>query len=332
MTGPVLVTGAAGFVGSHLLDLLRHDDAPVTAWRKPSGSHQQTGRSTSASAPAVTWHAVDLLDQNAVTSAVAALRPVAVYHCAAAAHVGNSWDRTHDTIETNVRGTHCLFRALRQADVRARVLIPGSALVYKQSRDALREDDALGPASPYAVSKLAQERLGARCAEEGGQAVVLTRSFNHVGPGQAPFFAASSFARWIAEIEAGRAEPTIFVGNLDAQRDLTDVRDTVRAYELLMQRGLPGRVYNVCSGRARSIRSILDGLLAEARVPVSVQVNPSRFRPNDTPVLLGDPRRIRDEIGWKPEIPMERTLHDLLDHWRGVVRSPREPSADAGEA
>lgn len=324
MTEPVLVTGAAGFVGSHLLDLLCHDHPSVTAWRKPNGSPQHHTGATSAAGTGVTWDAVDLLDQSAVTEAVAALRPVAVYHCAGVAHVGNSWDKTHDTIETNVRGTHHLIKALRDADVRARVLIPGSALVYKQSHEALREDDALGPASPYAVSKLAQERLGARCAEDDDQAVVLTRSFNHVGPRQAPSFAAASFARWIAEIEAGRAEPTIFVGNLDAQRDLTDVRDTVRAYQLLMQRGTSGRVYNVCSGHARSIRSILDGLLAEARVPVSVQVNPSRFRPNDTPVLLGDPRRIREEIGWDPQIPIERTLHDLLEYWRAVVRSRQE--------
>jgi len=149
-----------------------------------------------------------------------------------------------------------------------------------------------------------------------GLHVTIARAFNHMGPRQDPFFAASGFARRIADIEAGRWEPEIAVGNLDARRDLTDVRDTVRAYRLILERGAPGRPYNVCSGRAITIRELLDRLLSRARVPIRIRVDAARLRPNDVPLLLGDPTRIQTELGWQPEIPLDRTLDDLLDDWR----------------
>jgi GDP-4-dehydro-6-deoxy-D-mannose reductase len=154
-----------------------------------------------------------------------------------------------------------------------------------------------------------------------GVHVTIARAFNHMGPRQDPFFAASGFARRIADIEAGRWEPEIAVGNLDARRDLTDVRDTVRAYRLILEHGVVGRPYNVCSGRAITIRELLDRLLARARVPIRVRVDPARYRPNDLPLLLGDPTRIQTELGWLPEISLDRTLDDLLDHWRGRART-----------
>ena len=165
--------------------------------------------------------------------------------------------------------------------------------------------------------------------ELDGLHVTIARAFNHMGPRQDPFFAASGFARRIADIEAGRWEPEIAVGNLDARRDLTDVRDTIRAYRLILERGTPGRPYNVCSGRAITIRELLDRLLARARVPIRVRVDPARLRPNDVPLLLGDPTRIQTELGWQPEIPLDRTLDDLLDDWRsapaGLTRAPDTP-------
>ena len=194
-------------------------------------------------------------------------------------------------------------------------MIPGSAMVYAAADRALTEDDPLVPRSPYALSKLAQEMEGVR-ANRDGLHVTIARAFNHMGPRQDPFFAASGFARRIADIEAGRWEPEIAVGNLDARRDLTDVRDTIRAYRLILERGTPGRPYNVCSGRAITIRELLDLLLARARVPIRVRVDPARLRPNDVPLLLGDPTRIQAELGWQPEIPLDRTLDDLLDDWR----------------
>jgi GDP-4-dehydro-6-deoxy-D-mannose reductase len=303
-----VVTGAAGFAGSHLLDLLTADGAPIVAWRRPDGRPAPQGSSAA-------WEAVDLLDRAAVVEAVARLRPDRVYHCAGAAHVGRAWDSTEAALAINVRGTHHLLEALAAARVRARVLIVSSALVYHHSDGPLTEDDALVPTSPYGLSKLTQELLGSHAARDGLD-VTIARAFNHVGPRQDPFFAASGFARRIADIEAGRWEPEIAVGNLDAQRDLTDVRDTVRAYRAILEEGRSGRAYNVCSGRPVVIRDLLEMLRARARAPIRVRVDPSRFRPNDTPVLLGDPRRIHDELGWEPRIALEQTLDDLLDYWR----------------
>lgn len=307
MSSEILVTGAAGFAGSHLIDLLVGAGANVIAWHRPGGA-PPPDRSLAR------WEAVDLLDQAQVRTAIERARPAAVYHCAGAAHVGRAWDSTEGTFAINVRGTHHVLQALERSGIAARVLVPSSALVYASADEALTENHPLLPSSPYALSKLAQEMLGVRT--NGTLAVTIARPFNHVGPRQDPHFAASSFARRIADIERGRWAPEISVGNLDARRDLTDVRDTVRAYRLILERGQPARPYNVCSGRAISIRELLDSLIARARVPVTVRVDPARYRPNDTPLLLGDPGRLRDELGWTPEIPIERTLDDLLEYWR----------------
>jgi GDP-4-dehydro-6-deoxy-D-mannose reductase len=188
-------------------------------------------------------------------------------------------------------------------------------MVYAPAQRPLREEDPVRPASPYALSKLAQEMVG--FGNPGGPPVLIARAFNHTGPRQDPSFAASGFARAIADIEAGRRPAIIEAGNLDARRDLTDVRDTVRAYRLIAERGTPGRIYNVCTGRAVAIRHLLDMLLARATVPVRVAIDPARYRPNDLPLVVGDPQRIRQEVGWQPEIPLERTLDDLLRFWRG---------------
>jgi len=292
-----LVTGAAGFAGSHLLDLLAGDSTAVVGWRRAD---------------------VDLLDAAAVREGIARVRPDLVYHCAGEAHVGRAWDNVESTLAINVRGTHHLLDALRRADVRARVVIPSSALVYASAGEALTERHPLVPTSPYGLSKLAQELLGCRAIGDG-LTVTIARAFNHFGPRQDPWFVASGFARRIADIEAGRWEPEIAVGNLEARRDLTDVRDTVRAYRLILERGTPGRAYNVCSGRAIAIRDLLDSLLARARVPIRVRIDPNRYRPNDLPLLVGDPSRIHDELGWAAEIPLEQTLDDLLEYWRKPV-------------
>jgi GDP-4-dehydro-6-deoxy-D-mannose reductase len=295
---PVLVTGARGFAGRHLVEHLESSGADVTKWTRES---------------------VDLLDGKAVARAIADVRPSVVYHCAGAAHVGQSFSNVADTLAANVLGSHHLLDALRRAGIRARVLMTGSSLVYRQSDRALKEDDPTGPATPYAVSKLAQEMLGQRGIREDGQHVLLSRSFNHTGPRQAPTYAAPTFAQQIALIEKGRMRPEIVVGNLDASRDLHDVRDTVRAYVRIIERGEPGRIYNVCSGQAFRIRDVLDRLIAMSRVPVAVRVDRARFRPSDNLILWGDRTRIERELGWTPAIPLEQTLADLLDYWRKEV-------------
>ena len=314
---PILVTGAAGFAGSHLLELLaRTTTARLVAWRRrpepPAIASWQA-----ALGGRVEWETVDLLDQESVGNALAHLKPRIVYHCAGAAHVGRAWQSTEPTLATNVRGTHHLIESLRHAGCHdTRVLIPSSSLVYAAASTPLNEDHPLLPGSPYALSKLAQELLGVENA--GGPIVLVARAFNHIGARQDPFFAASGFARRIADIEAGRWEPELQVGNLDAQRDLTDVRDTVRAYLLIAEHGQPGRAYNVCSGRAVAIRDVLDMLLARAKVPIRVLPDAARYRPNDQPLVVGDPRRIQTELGWKAEIPLDTTLDDLLDYWRSA--------------
>jgi GDP-4-dehydro-6-deoxy-D-mannose reductase len=302
-----LVTGAAGFAGGHLLDLLSADTPDLVAWSRPGGAPPQA-------AAGAAWEAIDLLDRDAVRHAIARVRPVVVYHCAGAAHVGRSWDRTESTLATNVRATHYLLDALSRAQVESRVLIPSSAMVYASADRALTEDDPLIPSSPYAFSKLAQEQLG--CRPYGKVHVLIARAFNHFGPRQDPMFVASGFARRIADIERGRWAPEIAVGNLDARRDLADVRDTVRAYRLIVQRGKAGRPYNVCTGRAIAIRDLLGMLIARARVPMTVKPDPARYRPNDVPLLLGDPQRLHDELGWTPRIPLDQTIDDLLEYWR----------------
>jgi GDP-4-dehydro-6-deoxy-D-mannose reductase len=316
MTRPTLVTGAAGFAGSHLLVLLARSDTPskIVGWHRPGalGSIVQARRS-------VTWDGVDLLDRSAVIDAVARLQPAVVYHCAGAAHVGHAWEHTEATFAINVRGTHHLLDGLYLAGAEARVLIPGSALVYRPANEALTEDHPLAPASPYGVSKLAQEML-AQHNPDSGVEITIARAFNHFGPRQDPAFSTSGFARQIAEIEGGRQAPEISVGNLDARRDLTDVRDTVRAYRAIAERGVPGRAYNVCSGRAVAIGDVLGMLVARSRVPIRIQADQARFRPSDLPLLLGDPSRLHDELGWVAAIPLQQTLDDILHYWRGEVQ------------
>lgn len=302
-----VVTGAAGFVGRHLLELLA-GEGEVTGWFRPD--------STPPTLPGVAWRAVEVLDRESVTAALAADRPEAIYHCAGAAHVGDSWAQAEETLATNVVGTAHLFAALRALDQRPRVLVTGSATIYRAGGDPLTEDSPIAPNTPYGTSKLAQEMVSLRAWQDDGIPVVVTRSFNHIGRLQSPAFAAPAFARQLARIEAGLAPPTIKVGNLEALRDLSDVRDTVRAYQALMASGRAGVAYNVCSGAAVSMQQVLDGLRAHVRVPVTVEQDPARMRPADTPVVLGDRARLTADTGWEPRLALDVTLADLVEYWR----------------
>jgi GDP-4-dehydro-6-deoxy-D-mannose reductase len=221
----------------------------------------------------------------------------------------------------NVYGTSNVLNAIGRHARHARVIVAGSALIYSAANEALTESSPVRPSGAYAVSKLAQEMVALRAAEHDGLHVIVARAFNHIGPRQSPEFIASSLAKQIALIETGRLEPTLFVGNLDPRRDLTDVRDTVRAYRVLVDRGTRGLAYNVCRGEALSVRELIDALVARARVPVNVVVDPQRVRKVDIPLVLGSHARLTSDTGWQPEVPFARTLDDLLTYWRGQVRS-----------
>jgi GDP-4-dehydro-6-deoxy-D-mannose reductase len=308
-SGLPLVTGAAGFAGSHLVEHLLENEARVAAWGH--GAIPSSLRSSDR----ILWTAVDVTDPAAVEAALGETRPSAVYHCAGIADVHSTWSDSATALRVNVLGTHNLLNALERVAIDAPVLITGSALVYKPSDAALSEDSPIGPASPYGVSKLAQELVG--LAARGR--VIVARPFNHAGPRQAPAYVTSSFARQIAEAEAGVRQPVLEVGNLEARRDITDVRDTVRAYALLMQKGQAGRPYNVCRGEAFRVGDLLDALVRQSQAAIEVRTDPARLRPNDMPVVLGDPSRLERDTGWKPRIPIEQTLRDLLDYWRQIV-------------
>lgn len=308
--GTTLVTGATGFAGGHLLDLLsKNDGAPIAAWSRPGGQPAKINAR-------VRWRAVDLLNATAVNQAIAETKPTSIYHLAGAAHVGASWGRSTAHLETHVLGTHHVLEAVRIHAPTCRVLVVSSGMIYRPQDHPVGEDAPLGPVSPYALSKLAQDQLALHAAAHDDLDIVVARSFNHIGPGQSPTFAASSFAQQIAEIELGNRPPTMAVGNLDAQRDLTDVRDVVAAYAALMHAGRRGTAYNVCHGQAISMGDLLDRLLAMSTAHVTLVKDPARLRPSDLPFLAGRADRIAADTGWTPHIPLEQTLADLLTFWR----------------
>lgn len=309
MAGDPLITGATGFAGSHLLDRLSARGA-VWAW-----SHARP-RTTSEN-ERVRWQAVDLLDQGAVHRALAQARPAVIYHCAGVADVRESWHDPALALRVNAIGTHNVVEAVRAGGLTCPVLVTGSALVYRPSTAAIQEDHPIGPSTIYGVSKLAQEFA----AQHSAVPVFICRPFNHAGPRQSSAYVTSAFAEQLARIEAGTAEPVLRVGNLESRRDITDVRDTVAAYEAIAERGSTGRPYNVCSGRAYRIQDLLDILLGLARVRVRVELDPERLRPSDNPLVLGSHDRLTRDTGWRPTIPIEQTLADLLDFWRTAVNA-----------
>jgi GDP-4-dehydro-6-deoxy-D-mannose reductase len=309
----ILVTGAAGFAGGHLLERL-------------AGSGEIVGWSRSAPPPELAalarWQRIDLLERDRVRAAVREVRPSAVYHLAGVSMVADSFADATKPLAGNVLATHHLFDALRRAGGGSRIVISGSATVYRSSEAPLTEDSPLAPASPYGLSKLAQEQLGLRAIDEDGLEVIVARAFNHTGPRQAPSFMAPTVARQIALIERGALEPVLRIGNTTARRDLSDVRDVVRAYEALMHRGAPGVVYNVASGEGHAVGDVLNALTSRSRVAVRTEVDPSRLRRADVPILVGDPSRVRAATGWTPEIPFDRMIDDLLAYWRTAVVTP----------
>ncbi len=308
-----LVTGAAGFVGRHLVRELLSRGHEVGALVHPADG------ATAALGPRVEVFPLDILDDASLGAALRRFAPDAVYHLAAFSNPEGSWKEARRTLEINIIGAHNLLAAAKETGRRPRVLLVGSAQQYGDvpaEAQPISEEHEQKPLTPYAVSKTSQELLGRRSFFSGELPVYMTRSFNHTGPGQGEGYVSSSFARQIAEVEKRAREPRIHVGNLTARRDFTDVRDVAAAYAAIVERGQPGRAYNVCRGEAFAIGDVLDELARQSRVPVQVVVEPARYHALDAPVMVGDPTRLKTETGWSPRYSLPETLRDLLDDWR----------------
>jgi GDP-4-dehydro-6-deoxy-D-mannose reductase len=320
-TGRVLVTGANGFVGRHLLDaLLNEPDLRVHGSGRQSWSPE-----TAARYALVAYLPGDLTRADDADRVVRAARPDWVVHLAAQSSVAESWRDPAGTLVNNLVAQLNLQESLVRHAPASRVLVVGSSEEYGQIRpEDLPADEAtpLRPDNPYAVSKIAQDYLGLQYYLGRRLTVVRARPFNLFGPGQSDRFAIGSFARQVAEAEAGMREPVVTVGNLSARRDYTDVRDAVRAYWLLVRRGAAGDVYNVGGGGVHSIGEVLDALIALARRPLEVRVDPGRLRPADTPEVAPDASHIRHELGWQPRIAFHQTVSDTLDDWRQRIAAP----------
>jgi GDP-4-dehydro-6-deoxy-D-mannose reductase len=304
-----LVTGASGFVGPHLVAALTHAGHEVWTTDREAGTAAAPERHSSC----------DLGDPITVRALFERVRPEWVFHLASLSSVAYSFQNPREVLLTNVGAAVNVLEAVRQVAPAARVLVVGSAEQYgavPEAEQPIREAQPFRPASPYAVSKVAQEHLALQYALAFGLYVVATRSFNHSGPGQSDRFVLPSFARQVAQAERGVQAPVLQVGNLDVWRDFLDVRDVVRSYVMLLERGEAGQAYNVCRGEALRVRDLLDALLNLSRVPLRVETDPARARPADLPVLRGDPARLCERTGWHPQVPLEATLRDILDDWR----------------
>jgi GDP-4-dehydro-6-deoxy-D-mannose reductase len=324
----VLITGITGFAGSHLADyvLAEHPGVEVFGtyrWRSRRENIAHLGGR-------IRLLESDLGDVTALRSALERSRPDAIFHLAAQSFVPTSWNAPAETFHVNATGQVNLFEAIRSLGLDPVVQLACSSEEYGlvlKDETPIREENPLRPLSPYAVSKVAQDYLGYQYFRSYGLRAVRTRGFNHEGPRRGEVFVMSNFARQIAAIEAGQQEPVIRVGNLDSVRDFTDVRDMVRAYWLAATKGEPGEVYNIASGRGITIREMLDRLLAMSKVEVRVETDPARLRPSDVEVLLGDASKFRAATGWEPRIPLEQTLADTLDYWRGEFAARRTAGA-----
>ena len=316
----VLITGATGPVGSSLAEyLLMQPDVDVSVFKR----WRSDARALARVQHAITLYEGDIEDAYAVADAVAQAAPDYVFHLAAQSYPSASWGAPVATMRANVEGTVHLLEAVRRHAPQAKVHIAGSSAQYGVvAPDAIpiSESHPMRPASPYGISKVAQELLGLQYFDSYGVQTVVTRSFNHVGPRQGDRTAIQTFCRQLALIEAGRQDPVLWVGNLEPRRDYTHVDDVARALWALIQAAPGGTVYNMCSGVATRIGDIVDMAVAQTHKAVEVRVDQARLRPVDEPILCGDNRRLREVTGWQPRISMEQTVAELLTYWRQRIR------------
>jgi GDP-4-dehydro-6-deoxy-D-mannose reductase len=292
----LLLTGANSFVGQYVQAALPYVPLPL---------------------------GLDLRDRTALSAAVAAIRPDAVLHLAAQSFVPASFENPRETFDINLTGTLNLLEALHSAGFQGRMLFVGSGDTCGQVPETalpVHEDQPLRPRNPYAVSKVAAEALCYQWSQTAGFEIVMARPFNHIGPGQSPRFAIADFARQVTEIRLGRRAPVLQVGDIDVTRDFTDVRDVVRAYGLLLERGANGECYNVCSGREYRIRDLLQQLITMAGIEASIEQDPARLRRAEQRRMVASFAALHRDTGWQPAIPMEESLQDLLNDWEKALK------------
>jgi len=316
----VLITGITGFVGSYLAEYcLQKPDVQVfgTVLSHHLGDELQRIEHIKDK---IELLECDLTNRVAVARVLERSKPDKIFHLAAQSFVPVSWKSPEDTLFNNIISELNIFEVIRELKLDPVIVIAGSSEEYGlvfENELPIKETNPFRPLSPYAVSKIAQETLAYQYHKSYGLKTVLTRFFNTEGPRRGQDFVTSNFAKQIAEIEKGKREPVIYVGNLEAKRDFNDVRDMVRAYWLASEKCNFGEPYNVCSGKARSIKSILDLLLSFSKVKnIEVKQDPARMRPSDVPILYGDSSKFRAKTGWQPKIPFEQTMSDLLQYWR----------------
>lgn len=312
-----LITGITGFAGSHLAEHLLNKKMEVygtARWRSKLDNIEHIKND-------IHLLTADMRDGHSLEMVLTESKPDYIFHLAAQSFVPMSWRAPADTMETNVIGTIHLFEAVRKLNISPRIQVAGSSeeygMVYPNELP-ITEENPLRPLSTYGVSKVAVDKLSYQYHMSYGLHIVVTRGFNHTGPRRGEVFVSSSFAKQVAEIEKG-AEPLIHVGNLEAMRDFTDVRDMVKGYLLAIERCKPGEAYNICSGKTTKIQELLDMLMNMTRKKIKVHQDPDRMRPSDVEILHGDCSKFKKETEWKQTIPFEKTMEDLLNYWRERV-------------
>lgn len=305
-----LVIGVAGFVGQFLVKEMLANNMEVYATKLPSQTYED---------PNIHVYDLDVLDRRAVEELLFEIRPDYIFHLAAQSSVGVAWRNPGLTVDVNIKGSINLLDAIRTLYYKPRVLLIGSGEEYghvKPGETPIKESNLLLPVNIYAATKACQNMIGNIYSRAYDMELMMVRSFNHIGPGQAPTFVVSDFCKQVVEIEKGMREPIMKVGNLAAKRDFTDVRDVVKAYVKIIVNGKNGETYNVGSGNAHEIKEILDLVVSKSNVNISVEIDSNKLRPVDAPIIEADITKLRELTGWKPEIPIDQTIQEILYYWR----------------
>ena len=310
-----LIVGAGGFVGEYLIKELSSNGWEVCATKLPAETIN-----TEASCSVCD---MDILDTESIERVLNDKKPDCIFHLAAQSSVALSWKNPALTVDVNIKGSVNLLESVRKSEINPRIILVGSGEEYGYSANLgtpMNESVMPDPASIYALTKYTQNMIGKLYHRAYGMDIISVRAFNHIGPGQASQFVVSDFCRQVAEIESGLREPIIYVGNLSSMRDFTDVRDIVRAYREIALKGISGNIYNVGSGKIISVREVLDMILALSKVKISVETDKAKFRPADIPKIEADISKLKNDIGWMPEISLDESLEDITEYWREEVK------------